>query len=641
MATWLFRLSRLDLVMTQVAASTKKNPTEIAAPGAEGPVGRGAYMALTAALLGWMFDGFEMGIFSQVGRQAIQDLLKTTSEAQVGLWFNVVIACFLVGAATGGVIFGWLGDRIGRVRAMTLSVLTYAVFTGLCGLAADIQLGSVTLPGAVILGLMRFIASIGMGGEWSLGVALVMEIWPNRSRAFMAGLIGAAANVGYFLVGLVGIWLNAIITDLGGILLSLGLSEQLVGTLTANDGWRLMLLMGTFPALLTFLIRIFVPESEKWEQEKEHGRTSHWQAVDLLGVLIGCLGPFLIVYVWAFPKTGDFEHAAWLRIVTTLLGLGVATFGFTWPVIRYLQRSHLASGQTTGDAWQPTLRRMLLAAGLSGIALLGTWGSTQQAPSYASKMIDTQLAGEAAATLVEPGEAREAAAKNLSKAAQREKLAAALESPDLTPASLRELLTGPALAMEPQAASIAAERLAGATHRETVVAQLRKKVNAKEYTQIWLAIGAVVGTIVAAFAGDWLGRRNAYCVMCILSLVSTWLFYIPHGSYSTSFLVMAFVAGACTASFYGWLPLYLPELFRTSVRATGQGFGFNFGRVLAAIGTLQAGTLIGAFAEPLKVAGISIAPGHPAACSTISLIYVFGMILIWFAPETKGKPLPE
>src|SRR5262249_42155984 len=98
-------------------------------------VGRGQWMALTAALLGWMFDGAEMGVFSMVGRQAIKDLLATTDEGQIGLWFGVVTAGFLVGAATGGVVFGWLGDRIGRVRAMTLSVFTYAVFTGLCGLA--------------------------------------------------------------------------------------------------------------------------------------------------------------------------------------------------------------------------------------------------------------------------------------------------------------------------------------------------------------------------------------------------------------------------------------------------------------------------------------------------------------------------
>src|SRR5262245_48651982 len=110
---------------------------------------RGAYMALTAALLGWMFDGAEMGLFSMVGRKAIQDLLgfpekdfaglplKMTpvQEQEVILYFGMVIAVFLVGAATGGVVFGWLGDRIGRVRAMSFSVLTYAVFTGLCGIA--------------------------------------------------------------------------------------------------------------------------------------------------------------------------------------------------------------------------------------------------------------------------------------------------------------------------------------------------------------------------------------------------------------------------------------------------------------------------------------------------------------------------
>ena len=100
----------------------------------------GQWMVLTAALLGWLFDGAEMGLFSLVGRPAILNLLidggmtQTDAEAQVGPLFGLVIAGFLVGAATGGVLFGWLGDRIGRVRAMSLSVLTYAVFTGLCGL---------------------------------------------------------------------------------------------------------------------------------------------------------------------------------------------------------------------------------------------------------------------------------------------------------------------------------------------------------------------------------------------------------------------------------------------------------------------------------------------------------------------------
>ena len=109
---------------------------------------------------------------------------------------------------------------------MTLSVLTYALFTGLCGLAGT----------ATQIGILRFIASLGMGGEWSLGVALVMEVWPNKSRAFMAGLIGAAANVGYLLVGFTG----------------LALAKLMTPAALEGWGWRMMMMLGTLPALLTF-----------------------------------------------------------------------------------------------------------------------------------------------------------------------------------------------------------------------------------------------------------------------------------------------------------------------------------------------------------------------------------------------------
>src|SRR5262245_31523974 len=97
----------------------------------------GKWMALTAALLGWMFDGLEMGLFPLVAGPALQDLLPDSSAGDRGFWLNIATAGFLVGAATGGVLFGWLGDRLGRVRAMMLSVLTYAIFTGLCAIAAS------------------------------------------------------------------------------------------------------------------------------------------------------------------------------------------------------------------------------------------------------------------------------------------------------------------------------------------------------------------------------------------------------------------------------------------------------------------------------------------------------------------------
>src|SRR5205085_11300086 len=135
----------------------------------DGRSGRGRWLALAAALLGWMFDGLEMGLFPLVARPALAELLGGADDRAVGRWFAVATAGFLVGAASGGVLFGWLGDRVGRVRALTMSVLTYAIFSGLCGIAG----------GPRQIAILRFCSALGMGGEWSLGVALVREVWPG------------------------------------------------------------------------------------------------------------------------------------------------------------------------------------------------------------------------------------------------------------------------------------------------------------------------------------------------------------------------------------------------------------------------------------------------------------------------------
>jgi MFS family permease len=104
---------------------------------------------------------------------------------------GVITAFFLVGAALGGALFGWLGDRVGRVRAMALSILAYSLVTGLGYFAQS----------PMELAVIRGVSALGMGGQWALGVALVMESWPERWRPLLAGLMGAAANVGFLLVG--------------------------------------------------------------------------------------------------------------------------------------------------------------------------------------------------------------------------------------------------------------------------------------------------------------------------------------------------------------------------------------------------------------------------------------------------------
>src|SRR5256885_5862519 len=209
-----FTLRRFTLKATDAGNSALANPKSVAS---------GQWLVLIAAFLGWMFDGLEMGIFPLVARPALQDMMQTAAGGDqfVGLWMGRITALFLIGAACGGLTFGWLGDRIGRVRSMAFSILTYSVFTGLCYFARE----------PWHLGALRFVAAFGMGGEWSLGVALVMETWSRERRPLLAGVIGAAANVGFVLIAVVGVYFKV-----------------------TQTSWRWVMLAGAVPALLTFFI---------------------------------------------------------------------------------------------------------------------------------------------------------------------------------------------------------------------------------------------------------------------------------------------------------------------------------------------------------------------------------------------------
>jgi MFS transporter, SHS family, sialic acid transporter len=512
---------------------------------------RGKWVTLAAAFLGWMFDGFEMGLFPLVGRPALTDLLGETGQKNVDVWFGLMIAGFLVGAATGGVLFGWLGDRVGRVRAMTLSVFTYAIFMGLCGIANS----------PVQVFFFRFVSSLGMGGEWSLGVALVMEIWPDKSRGLMAGLIGAASNVGFLAIAAIGLVLDRFLGMTHHTLLEVGLSPAWVEKLVAHSGWRLMMLVGAVPALLTFFIQLLVPESKRWQYEKSQGSTSHWASRDLLAVIAGTAGPLVMILLWV----PDSAYSLGVRIGGSIVGVGLAVVGFIFPVFRYLTRAGAAGNGPVLEVG-PTLRRMVLGACLSGVALVGTWASVQLAPSWASKLVEAQRAQDGSQAV----------------------------AGGISPAS------------------------------------------ASARTQIISGLGAILGTMGGALLCNVIGRRPTYTLLCVGSLAVSLLFYLGNSTFGWPLLISMFFVGGITASFYGWLPLYLPELFPTRVRATGQGFSFNFGRILAAIGALQSGNLM-----TLSQFGTTKVLSHAHACATMSLVYVLGMGLIWLAPETRGKPLPE
>jgi len=524
---------------------------------------RAHWMVLIAAFAGWMFDGLEMGLFPLVARPALQDLLGVTDETLVGLWNGRIAACFLLGAASGGLLFGWLGDRIGRVRSMLISVLTYSFFTGCCYFAME----------PWHLGGLRFLAALGMGGEWSLGVALVMECWPEKLRPLMAGIIGAAANVGFLSIAVLAMFVEVTV-----------------------DSWRWMMIAGAAPALLTIFIRLFVPESERWQASVEKSSAKPLREILLTPAL---LKPTLLAICFAS---------------IALIGTWGAVSGFL-P----LWTDQLAGG----DRFLKVEMRIAdpapvffdLSADQVEIADAGHQASPGDGPRYSAKR-SVDFEGSPS-----PGQSflYTLRVTNRGKAeGTGVRVTDRLPMDQIVPASVN-IAAGQDATFDSQAGTI----------RWNVGRLEFKNPFAKGTCQFAISIGAILGCLAGPLLGGRIGRRPAYFLICLGSLVVCGVLFNLLHEYNMLFLLMSGLAGLTTASFYGWLPLYLPELFPTRVRATGQGLSFNFGRIAAAFAAMGTGILMS-----------FVGGSYPRACAIVTLIYLVGMVLIWFAPETKGKPLP-
>lgn len=407
-------------------------------------------LVLAAVFLGLMCAGVEMGLGPLVARPALRSLLhpgieqlSAAEEATIGGWFAGYLCAFLLGGAAGGVLFGRLADRSGRVRAMGASILCYSIFTGLGWFARS--------PGDLLA--LRFVASLGIGGMWPSGVALVSEAWPDTARPTVAGIIGTAANVGILVMALLG--RQAGITP---------------------ESWRWALLVGATPVVLGVAVLALVPESPAWlaERARPGGPVQAPVREILRGGLLG----------------------------RTLIGIGLAT-----------------------------------------VPLVGAWGSSKWLLPWADRAGGDQALVQA----------------------------------------------------------------------------------------VWAA-GAVIGGGLGGWVADRLGRRTAYFLMCVATFSITLGIYRGLEPTAAGFLPAIFALGLVGTLFFGWLPLYLPELFPTRVRATGSGTAFNLGRVVAAVGVLASGSLMTLFEGDYARVG-----------EICAWVYLVGMLLVLVAPDTRptaGRSLP-
>ena len=438
-----------------------------------GTAGR-RYVVLAAAFLAWMFAGLEISLFVLIHRQAMLDLrgvpgppqgivggsfvahlTAAAEERVVTQWFAWYQCAFLFGAAAGGWLFGWLGDRVGRTRSMALSVLCYSLLTGLCYFADT--------PEELLV--LRFLACLGIGGVWPNAVALVAEAWPDASRPFLAGLLGAAANVGFVLLGVIGYYQEI-----------------------TPDSWRWVLLVGAAPVVLGIFCLLAVPESARWRAAHSAPRAK------------GAAGP--------------------LR-----------------EVLR-----------------PPLLQRTVIGVCLGAIPVVGTAANGNWLTPWTDHVAQQQA----------------------------------------------------------QASGQPAKAKASARSKAT--------------TQITRSGGAVFGSLLGGAIASLLGRRLTYFLISLFAFATSSYIFGRLDPLHPQFHLFVFLLGFVGVTYFGWLPLFLPELFPTRVRSTGTGISFNTGRVLAAFVVLGAGVLIAEFDSDYAAVGF-----------WSGMIYVAGMAVIWFAPRTKDR----
>lgn len=186
-----------------------------------------------ATWLGGVFDGMDSSIFAIVLYPSLSELLHTTSHTEVGVYGSYIIALFMVGWAIGSVVFGALADYIGRARALTLTILLYALCTGLCATAHTWW----------EMGLYRLLVGAGIGGEMGIGAVMLSECWPAKSRRYAVSMLATSLGVGYLVTA--------------SLNLALG-----------HFGWRYLFVAGIIPAFLTVYIRTKLKEPEQFNAVK-------------------------------------------------------------------------------------------------------------------------------------------------------------------------------------------------------------------------------------------------------------------------------------------------------------------------------------------------------------------------------------
>jgi MFS family permease len=542
--------------------------------------------------LGWGFDTFDQQIFNLVRNPALADLmgLDATNPKVVAMG-GYATSLMLIGWATGGILFGIMGDKFGRAKVMIITILVYAAFTGLCGIATNWW----------DFLLYRFLTGMGVGGQFAAGVTLLAETMPDRARAKSLGtlqIVAAFCNL-----------------SAAALNMCLAFIDQQFGIFTAAGIpiWRFLFFVGFLPALLALVVMRRLEEPEKWKQALATGNKNagsmrelfgnpRWRYNIIIGMLLATCG---VIGLW---------------------GIGFFSVDLTRMAFRNA-RNQAVREKGDVERFDFEIVRMFAAAPAELLPVVEKKISLQ---SFIDVQPKTNDPGALFAAILENKESlTELNADKILVTLDRASADGKREAQTLEERSRREKI----LAVAP-----------AKTDKETFVMLTdhvsKRAADIRNYVGLWAGftsllfnLGAMFGTLAITIIAERFGRRPAFTLFFAASLVMTCVVFLLMDT-PLEVLWMTPLLGFCALSLFGGYAIYFPELFPTHLRSTAVSFCYNIGRFIAATGPMGLGLLTSYVfydaPEPIRYAGVAM-----------SVTFIFGIIITWLGPETKGKPLPE
>jgi len=538
------------------------------------------WLVVFFASCGWLFDCMGQRIFILSREPALKELLgATASDHEVYVWGTLATTLLMVGWATGGIVFGMMSDRYGRVKAMVSTLLAYTIFSGLSGFAST---------GVEFL-VFRLLFGLGVGGMFGAATTLVAESVPRRFRTLALGSMQALSACGNMLAS--------------G--LSLRITPGLENFWGHYSGWQVLSFVSVFPALLAAPMLLVLKEPQAWIRAKAEAATGG------TGKSVGAISDL-------------FRHPRWRRSTFVGICLGVAGMVGLWGLAFFSPELITTAFKNRPLQAEEILKPVELCAALKSPAN----PAIARLKARLSPEIIQQIEKVGQDVKEVPPATVQALVQDLNLLIQQDRLyePEAFQGLELK-RSTRNLIQLVQKTGERQNVVSLNRQLVEQLFPGTI-RELQQTIDkTRSRGTLFQDMGSLLGMFAFTFAASWFNRRTAFLGAFVLCLCSvSYVFYSLKTA--TDVLWMLPLMGFATLSCFAGYSIYFPEIFPTRLRGTGVGFCYNTVRYLAA-------------PFPFLLGWLSTVMAFRTVAVVMSSIYLVGIIALIWAPETKGQPLPE